>query len=161
MAFRPLIPDNIRSMDARIFVEGKMGLKESSPMSLDERVSYDAENNVVYANFEGMNIGTEEEAESSLPTSTVTSRDSGVRCTSWSTMTTSTSAGRPRYLLCVVKYNEDNYFLSSTRYSTDAFFRHQLREDFAQADRAAHLPQLRRGTQELAGAGLIILSKNA
>jgi hypothetical protein len=34
----------------------------------------------------------------------------------------------------MVKYNEDNYFLSSTRYSTDAFFRHQLKEDFAQAD---------------------------
>ena len=32
-------------------------------MSLDERVSDDAENNVVYANFEGMNIGTEEEAD--------------------------------------------------------------------------------------------------
>ena len=26
------------------------------------------------------------------------------------------------------------YFLSSTRYSTDAFFRHQLKENFAEAD---------------------------
>ena len=34
----------------------------------------------------------------------------------------------------MVKHNEDNYFLSSTRYSTDAFFRHQLKEDFAAAD---------------------------
>jgi hypothetical protein len=40
-----------------------MGLKESSPMSLDERLSHDAHNNVVYANFEGMNIKTEEEAD--------------------------------------------------------------------------------------------------
>jgi propionate CoA-transferase len=32
-------------------------------MSLDERVSYDAQNNVVYVNFEGMNIGTEEEVD--------------------------------------------------------------------------------------------------
>src|SRR3712207_1032956 len=30
MAFRPTIPDNIRSMDARIFAGEKMGLKESS-----------------------------------------------------------------------------------------------------------------------------------
>ncbi len=29
-------------------------------MSLDERLSHDAHNNVVYANFEGMNIETEE-----------------------------------------------------------------------------------------------------
>jgi propionate CoA-transferase len=34
----------------------------------------------------------------------------------------------------MVKHNEDHYFLSSTRYSTDAFFRHQLKEDFAEAD---------------------------
>jgi len=38
MAFRPII-DNIRSMDARIFAAEKMGLKERSPMSLDERLS--------------------------------------------------------------------------------------------------------------------------
>ena len=40
-----------------------MGLKESSPMSLDDRLSYDAENNVVYVNFEGMTLETEEDAE--------------------------------------------------------------------------------------------------
>jgi hypothetical protein len=49
----------------------------------------------------------------------------------------------------MVKHNEDCYFLSSTRYSTDAFFRHQLKEDFTEAGaRSAHLPQLRRGAQE-------------
>ena len=85
-------------------------------MSLDERVSYDAENNVVYANFEGMNIGTEEEAEKLVAYSTVTSRDSGVRCTLWSTTTTSTSADARDTFFAMVKYNEDNYFLSSTRY---------------------------------------------
>ena len=36
----------------------------------------------------------------------------------------------------MVKHNEDSYFLSSTRYSTDAFFRHQLKENFAEADLA-------------------------
>jgi hypothetical protein len=34
----------------------------------------------------------------------------------------------------MVKHNEDNYLLSSTRYSTDAFVRHQLGENFAEAD---------------------------
>lgn len=34
----------------------------------------------------------------------------------------------------MVKHSEDRYFLSSTRYSTGAFFRHQLGEDFAGAD---------------------------
>jgi hypothetical protein len=75
-------------------VEGKMGLKESSPQSLDERLSHDAHNNVVYANFEGMNIEIEEEADKLADYSTVTSRRSGARFTSRSTTTTSTS-GRP------------------------------------------------------------------
>jgi propionate CoA-transferase len=135
MAFRPIIPDNIRSMDARIFASEKMGLKESSPMSLDDRLSYDAENNVVYANFEGMSIETEEDAEKladyldryfsrlGRKVHVVVNYDNF-------------NLGPPARdtFFAMVKHNEDDYFLSSTRYSTDAFFRHQLGEDFAEAD---------------------------
>ena len=135
MAFRPVVPDDIRSMDARIFVEGKMGLKESSPMNLDERLTHDAQNNVVYANFEGMNIETEEEADKladyldryfsrlGRKVHVVVNYDNFYLG----------PAARDTFF-AMVKYNEDNYFLSSTRYSTDAFFRHQLKEDFADAD---------------------------
>ena len=135
MAFRPLIPDNIRSMDARIFVEGKMGLKESSPMSLDERVSYDAENNVVYANFEGMNIGTEEEADKLANYLDRYFSRLGRKVhvvVNYDNFDLGPDARDTFFAM--VKYNEDNYFLSSTRYSTDAFYRHQLKEDFAEAD---------------------------
>jgi propionate CoA-transferase len=135
MAFRPLIPDDIRSMDARIFVEGKMGLKESSPMSLDERISYDAENNVVYANFEGMNIGTEEEADKLADYLDRYFSRLGRKVhvvVNYDNFDLGPAARDTFFAM--VKHNEDNYFLSSTRYSTDAFFRHQLKEDFAQAD---------------------------
>jgi propionate CoA-transferase len=135
MAFRPVIPDDIRSMDARIFLEGKMDLKESSPMSLDERVSYDAENNVVYANFEGMNIGTEEEAEKLADYLDRYFSRLGRKVhvvVNYDNFDLGPDARDTFFAM--VKYNEDKYFLSSTRYSTDAFFRHQLKEDFAQAD---------------------------
>jgi propionate CoA-transferase len=135
MAFRPVIPDDIRSMDARIFVEGKMGLKESSPMSLDERVSYDAENNVVYANFEGMNIGTEEEADKLADYLDRYFSRLGRKVhvvVNYDNFDLGPAARDTFFAM--VKHNEDDYFLSSTRYSTDAFFRHQLREDFAEAD---------------------------
>jgi propionate CoA-transferase len=135
MAFRPAIPDDIRSMDARIFVEGKMGLNESSPMSLDERVSYDADNNVVYANFEGMNIGTEEEADKLANYLDRYFSRLGRKVhvvVNYDNFDLGPDASDTFFAM--VKYNEDNYFLSSTRYSTDAFFRHQLKEDFAQAD---------------------------
>ena len=39
-----------------------------------------------------------------------------------------------RHRLATVKNNKDNHFLSSIRYSTDAFSKHQLKEDFAGAD---------------------------
>jgi propionate CoA-transferase len=135
MAFRPVIPDNIRSMDARIFVEGKMGLKESSPMSLDDRLSYDAENNVVYANFEGMSIETEEEADKLADYLDRWFSKLGGRVhvvVNYDNFNLG-EAARDTFF-AMVKHNEDNYFLSSTRYSTDAFFRHQLKEDFTDAD---------------------------
>jgi propionate CoA-transferase len=135
MAFRPIIPDDIRSMDARIFYDGKMGLGESSPMSLDERVSYDGENNVVYANFEGMTIGTEEEADKLADYLDRYFAKIGRRVhvvVNYDNFDLSSSARDTFFAM--VKHNEDCYFLSSTRYSTDAFFRHQLKEDFAEAD---------------------------
>jgi propionate CoA-transferase len=135
MAFRPAIPDNIRSMDARIFVEEKMGLKDSSPMSLDDRLSYDAENNVVYANFEGMSLETEEDAEKLADYLDKYFSRLGQRVhvvVNYDNFNLG-SAARDTFF-AMVKHNEDNYFLSSTRYSTDAFFRHQLKEDFTEAD---------------------------
>jgi propionate CoA-transferase len=135
MAFRPTIPDNIRSMDARIFVEEKMGLKDSSPMSLDDRLSYDAENNVVYANFEGMSLESEEDAEKLADYLDKYFSRLGQRVhvvVNYDNFNLA-SAARDTFF-AMVKYNEDNYFLSSTRYSTDAFFRHQLKENFTEAD---------------------------
>ena len=135
MAFRPIIPDDIRSMDARIFYDAKMGLKESSPMSLDERVSYDAENNVVYANFEGMTIQTEEEADKLADyLDHYFSRLGGKVHVVVNYDNFDLSPAARDTFFAMVKHNEDRYFLSSTRYSTDAFFRHQLKEDFAEAE---------------------------
>ena len=135
MAFRPIIPDNIRSMDARIFASEKMGLKESSPMSLDDRLSYDAENNVVYVNFEGMNIETEEDAEKLADYLDRYFSRLGRKAhvvVNYDNFNLGPAARDTFFAM--VKHNEDDYFLSSTRYSTDAFFRHQLGEDFAEAD---------------------------
>ena len=135
MAFRPEVPDDIRSMDARIFQEGKMGLSESSPMSLDDRVSYNAENNVVYANFEGMSIETEEEADKLADYLDRYFSKLGRKVhviVNYDNFDLGPAARDTFFAM--VKHNEDDYFLSSTRYSTDAFFRHQLGQDFAGVD---------------------------
>jgi propionate CoA-transferase len=135
MAFRPIVPDDIRSMDARIFVEGKMGLSESSPMSLDDRVSYDAQNNVVYVNFEGMDIATEEDADKLADYLDRYFSRLGQKVhvvVNYDNFNLGPAARDTFFAM--VKHNEDCYFLSSTRYSTDAFFRHQLKENFADAE---------------------------
>lgn len=135
MAFRPVVPDDIRSMDARIFQEGRMGLSESSPMSLDDRVSYDAGNNVVYVNFEGMSIETEGDADKLADYLDRYFSKLGRKVhvvVNYDNFDLGPAARDTFFAM--VKHNEDRYFLSSTRYSTDAFFRHQLGEDFAEAD---------------------------
>ena len=135
MAFRPVVPDDIRSMDARIFQEGRMGLSESSPMSLDDRVSYDAENNVVYVNFEGMSIETEGDADKLADYLDRYFSRLGRKVhvvVNYDNFDLGPAARDTFFAM--VKHNEDDYFLSSTRYSTDAFFRHQLGQDFAGAD---------------------------
>ena len=135
MAFRPIVPDDIRSMDARIFYDAKMGLSESSPMSLEDRLSYDAENNVVYANFEGMTIRTEEEADKLADyLDRYFSRLGGRVHVVVNYDNFDLGPAARDTFFAMVKHNEDSYFLSSTRYSTDAFFRHQLKEDFAEAE---------------------------
>jgi propionate CoA-transferase len=135
MAFRPVVPDDIRSMDARIFYDAKMGLSESSPMSLDDRLSYDAANNVVYANFEGMTIRTEEEADKLADyLDRYFSRLGGRVHVVVNYDNFDLGPAARDTFFAMVKHNEDCYFLSSTRYSTDAFFRHQLKEDFAEAE---------------------------
>ncbi len=135
MAFRPQVPDDIHSMDARIFHEGRMSLSESSPMSLDDRISYDAQNNVAYANFEGMSIETEGDADKLADYLDRYFSKLGRKVhvvVNYDNFDLGPAARDTFFAM--VKHNEDRYFLSSTRYSTDAFFRHQLGEDFAGAD---------------------------
>ena len=59
MEFTPLVP----KMDTTIFREKPMDLSLGAPVDLEERLNYDAKNNALYVNFEGLSIETEEDAE--------------------------------------------------------------------------------------------------
>ena len=135
MPFAPIVPGTVRPMDARVLLEGKMGLKDSSPMSLDERLQYDAQNNVVYANFEGMGLETEEEAGKLADHLDGYFSGLGRRVhvvVNYDNFHLGPAA-RDRFF-AMVGHHEDHYYLSSTRYSTDAFFRHRLGEEFTKAN---------------------------
>jgi propionate CoA-transferase len=59
MDFKPIVSDNLRTMDERIFRPQIMELKEDLlPLSMDERLSYDPDQNLFFVNFEGFSIKT-------------------------------------------------------------------------------------------------------
>ena len=63
MGFLPQIAPDLREMDAAIFTDAPLGLGERSPLTLDERVDYRADDNLVFINFEGLTVNTLDEAE--------------------------------------------------------------------------------------------------
>jgi propionate CoA-transferase len=64
MDFRPTIKGPPRLMDARIFQPEPMGLKEDLlTLTLAERLTYDAEENLFLVNFEGYAVKTSQQVE--------------------------------------------------------------------------------------------------
>jgi propionate CoA-transferase len=64
LAFRPLIPREPRLMDLRIFRPEPMGLREDLlEIPLDQRLSFDAEQDLFFVNFEGYSVKTIEQVE--------------------------------------------------------------------------------------------------
>ena len=135
MEFTPLVQDVVPKMDALIFREEPMGLSLGAPVDIEERLNYDAKNNALYVNFEGLSIETEEDAEklASFLDQELSSLGGRVHVVvNYDNFYLAPRARRTFFEM--VEHNEENYFLSSTRYSTDAFFRHQLKEEFTEAD---------------------------
>ena len=135
MDFRPLVAEDVTEMDSAIFREPAMGLKERSPMTLEDRLRYDPQENVLYVNFEGLTLTTADDAHELADFLDQRLSGFGKRVNvvvNYDNFHLSAQAADTFYAM--VKHNQENYFLSSTRYSTNAFFRRQLREEFAGAD---------------------------
>ncbi|NOY68921.1 MAG: acyl CoA:acetate/3-ketoacid CoA transferase [Deltaproteobacteria bacterium] len=59
MDFKPIISQDLRIMDKRIFYADSMGLKDDMlSIPLEKRLSYDTEKNLFFVNFEGFNVNT-------------------------------------------------------------------------------------------------------
>jgi len=64
MAFRPIVPKTLRTMDERIFRAGPMGLRDDLlTLALDERLTYDPAENLFFVNFEGYAIKSVDDIE--------------------------------------------------------------------------------------------------
>jgi propionate CoA-transferase len=127
MAFRPTIAPDLREMDPRIFREGLMELRRASPIALEDRVRYDPAENVAYVNFEGLTLDTD--AEVAQLADFLDERFAALGQLVHVIVNYDNFAlgpGATETFSAMVARNNERYFASSTRHSTNAFFRRQL-----------------------------------
>jgi propionate CoA-transferase len=63
MGFAPRIGPDLREMDAAIFTDAPLGLGQRSPLTLDQRIEYRADDNLVLIDFDALSVETLEDAE--------------------------------------------------------------------------------------------------
>jgi propionate CoA-transferase len=134
MDFLPQIAPAMREMDPAIFTDAPLELGERSPLTLDERVEYRADDNLVFISFEGLTVNTLDEAEQLAAFLNHRLHELGRRVNlivNYDNFELGGTAA-PRFFE-MVREHERRYFLSSTRYSTDAFLRRKLGRAFADA----------------------------
>lgn len=135
MEFKPIIPEHIRIMDLNIFQDQRMNLKYQSLIPMEDRLRYHPQENILYVNFEGLNIETVEDVQAlqSYLTPAMDSIGRKVKViVNYDNFNLNPAAADAFFAM--VRSNQEKYFLSHSRYSTNAFFRHQLGEDFSRAN---------------------------
>jgi propionate CoA-transferase len=160
MGFAPRIAPDLCEMDAAIFNDTLLGLRERSPLALDERFHYDADDNLVFVNFEGLALSTPEEAEELAAFLGRCLRDLGRRVNlvvNYDNFEIARAAA-PRFFQ-MIRDHEQRYFVSSTRYSTDAFLRRRLGREFADAKLSQRIYRsFEEATRALAGGRAVSVS---
>jgi propionate CoA-transferase len=125
-------------MDAAIFRVERMGLREDPVLSLAERLSYHAGyqggEDLLYMNFEGLRLDSEQDAADLAEQLEAALKSYGRKVSAvvnYDNFSLAPAAA-DRYWT-MIRHNTEHYISSLTRYSTNAFFRHQLGERFAAA----------------------------
>ena len=134
MQFPPTMSGPPALMDEAIFREGTIGLKNRALLPLADRVVHHPEDNVVFVNFEGLRLMTPQDVAALAEfldqrLSALGGRVNGV--VNYDNFEVSDDAAADFFSM--VRHNSEQYFLSLTRYSTNAFYRRQLREQFTRA----------------------------
>jgi propionate CoA-transferase len=138
MDFEPLIPEEPKLMERGIFRAETMNLRQRPLLSLDERVTYRSKDDLLYLNFEGLRLDSAADAAELAQFLDERLAQYGRKLNvivNYDNFSLAPAAA-DRYWE-MIRHNTATYFLSLTRYSTNAFFRHQLGEAFA----GAHLTQ--------------------
>ncbi len=134
MDFRPVVSEALRTMDARLFSPEVMRLDRVRSLAYAERMEHREADNLVFANFEGMRLDSPAEVEElarfldgyfaalGRKVHVVVNYDHF-----------QVGPGAEQAYWEMVRSNREKYFLSSVRYSTQAFTRRKLAAGLASA----------------------------
>lgn len=131
MDFRPQISSELRTMSESLFRPELLGLDRSQEALITERLHYDKETNTVFLNLEGLRLDSSEQVEKLDRELVVHFENLGgkVRAViNYENFFVAPAAEQAYFEL--VERNSAEYFLSSVRYSSDAFFRRKVGPKF-------------------------------
>jgi propionate CoA-transferase len=145
MAVRPVVSDDLCTMEEVIFRDQPMALRDRPTVGMDERFRFDRATDTVYVNFEGLRLVTAQDADDLAAELDRRFADLGQRVhvvVNYDNFDLGTDATDTFFAM--VKRNEERFFITTTRYSTSAFFRRQFGREFNERDIYANFSEDRR-----------------
>ena len=141
MDFAPAVEQPPRHMDARIFRHGPMGLRDQLlSIPLEERFTYDPQQNLFFINFEGLSVRSADEV--SLVRSIVAERLGPLGHKVYAVVNYDNFSILPELLDAysdMVKHLTDRYYTGVTRYTTSGFLRVKLGDALSGRQVAPHI----------------------
>jgi propionate CoA-transferase len=141
MGFQPVVPENLRTMDARIFRPEPMGLREEMVvMPLESRLSYDPATNQFFVNFEALSIKQRHEIQEIRKL--VENMLKPLKKKVFTIVNYDNFFIQPDLVeeyTAMVKYLMDNYYEGATRFTTSAFLRKKLGDALKKRQVAPHI----------------------
>jgi propionate CoA-transferase len=153
MEFRPILRDP-KPMDPRLFRPEPMGLEQSLlVLSLADRVSYDAERNTLFANFEGLQVRTLADVEAIRHEFEGRCRRIGRKVAlivNYDAFQLDPAVSDAYFSM--ITYMQGRYYERASRYTTSAFMRLKLGAALVERALAPHVFETLDEAQASAGA---------
>jgi propionate CoA-transferase len=140
MDFKPVI-NKPGLMDKRIFIDEPMGLLSSLlNLNLQERVSYDAERNIMFLNLEGWNVRSKTDIDDLRKILIEACKKAGKRVNSVVNHD-GFRIGEHLYdhYAEMIEYMDQHHYATTTRYATSAFLRLKMQEALRKRGLAPHI----------------------
>lgn len=145
MEFRPLIADDLKLMDNRIFRDTPMGLKEELlSIPIAQRLTYNPDDNLFFVNFEGLQIRTVDDIEEIRAQVTKQVQHLGHKV--YTVVNYDNFDIVPELIdpyMEMVREVVDKFYHNVVRYSTSAFMRMKLGDTLQERNLAPHVYETR------------------